>query len=111
MALFNTNIGGGALDLDLSTAVELSSSGVSYNLTNGLSYALIIATGKGGDANGVSSLSISTTDPTTNKAGSSLTGGAGGGGSLVYVPSVDTATIELSTNAQVKDMKVLGIPK
>lgn len=81
-------------------------------LTNALNYSLIVAVAAGAHEYVTHYVNVSTTDPTTNKlsfsAVSSYTGGAG---ALVYVPSVDSATISMSSDGQVWLMNVYGFLK
>lgn len=112
MAFFRVS-NGGTDEPDLTNSVNLNSSlSSSCSVTNALSYSFIIATAMGAHEYVTSYVSISTTDPTTNKffnnVGAHYTGSAA---TLVYVPSVDTATVTMSSNGQVRQMGVYGILK
>lgn len=97
--------------IDLTNAVDLNpGQGTSCIINNALDYSLIIATGMGSHEYVTGYVNITTTDPTTNKfhnnVGAHYTGSAA---TLVYVPSVNTATIREYSNAQVMQMGVYGI--
>lgn len=112
MALILSNAGGGG-EIDLTTAVNLDpTNATSISLTNATDYSLIFASAMAGHEYTTHSISISTTDPTTNRYGiGNVVSGVAGGACLAYVPSVDNATISMSTDGQVYKMMVFGIPK
>lgn len=110
MALFRC-AGGADSAIDTTGFVELTAP-----ITNATDYKLILVSAAGSSGGSISSLTISTTDPTTNKFSTPKLGvGTGAGASMLYVPTIDAPTIHVSAAQQSgyttnTDFKVYGLP-
>ena len=110
MALIRT--GGKGSALDVTGFVELTEP-----ITNATNYQLILVSASGNSGGAITGLTISITDPSTNKFLTPKIGsGVGAGASMLYVPTIDDPTITVTATQQQgytsnTAYKVYGLPK